>query len=244
MNFKILQYKELESTNDKANEIIDDENDFCNKVIFTFYQSKGRGAGSNSWYSSAGKNLLFSIIICPEIEVRQQFFISKLTSLAIIEYFKQKSISAKIKWPNDTLVNNKKISGILIENSITGNKLNSSIIGIGLNLNETVFPETLHATSVKLEKQKEFELLKELNNFLKIYEKRFNLCKNKSFALLDKEYFENLYGTDKYLTYKDKEDIFEAIVKGIDNYGRLILKDTTGKERIYMFKEVELLNYE
>lgn len=242
MNFEILQYKELESTNDTANEIIESEKNFCNKVVFSLYQNKGRGAGSNSWYSSAGKNLLFSIIICPEIEVRQQFFISKFTSLAIIDYLKDKGIEAKIKWPNDTLVNNKKIAGILVENSVTKNRINSSIIGIGLNINETVFPETLHATSVKLEKQKEFELLKELNNFLKIFEKRFNLCKNKSFALLDKEYFENLHGTDKYLIYKDKNGIFEAIVKGIDNYGRIILKDTTGREKTFMFKEVELLN--
>lgn len=243
VNFEIINFEKIDSTNDRAAEMVENEENFCNKVIFSKYQTKGRGAGSNNWQSEKNKNLLFSIIICPEIEVQKQFYISKVTSLAIIDYLSQNGIEAKIKWPNDTLVNQKKIAGILIENSIMGQSIHSSIIGVGFNINQKSFSDELNATSLAIEKGTKFDLIKELNSFLTVFEKRFNLCKNKNLDLLDKQYLKNLYGTDKYLKYRDKESEFKAIVEGIDNFGRLKLKDTTGKERLYMFKEAEMINY-
>ena len=240
-NLEIIHYKEVTSTNDIAKKIIDENKDVCNKVIFADYQTQGRGYATNTWISDGEQNFLMSIIICPKILAQQQFYISKAVSLAIIEYLKSKNIDAKIKWPNDILVNNNKIAGILIENSVIGNKIQNSIIGIGLNVNQIDFKRVINATSMRIESGKEYNLTKELNIFLSFISDFLNLCIKKNYEQLDELYFSNLFGTYNFQKYRDKTGYFEAIVNGVDEFGRLVLTDKNKQKRTYGFKEVELI---
>ncbi len=240
-NFEIIHYKEVTSTNDIAKKIIDENKNFCNKVIFADYQTQGRGYATNTWISDYGQNFLMSIIICPELAAHQQFYISKAISLEIIEYLKNKNIRAKIKWPNDILVNQNKIAGILIENSILGNNIQSSIIGIGLNINQVEFHGVSNVTSLHKENGTAYDLTKELNIFLSFRTKFLNLCINKNFEELDELYFSNLFGTHNFHKYRDKTGTFQAIVRGVDEFGRLVLTDKKQQKRTYGFKEVELI---
>ena len=239
-NLEIIHFEEVTSTNDIAKKIIDSGENYCNKVITATYQTKGRGAASNSWTSKRGENLLMSIIFCPQIHASKQFYISKAISLALIEYLKSRGVNAKIKWPNDIIVNRQKIAGILIENTISGINLQTSIIGIGLNVNQIDFQDLIIATSLKKETGKTYNLLKELNDFLEFVTKFLNLC-NDNFAILDENYRKNLIGIAEFLQYRDKNGYFRSKIKEIDEFGRLVLIDEKSQQRVYGFKEVELI---
>jgi BirA family biotin operon repressor/biotin-[acetyl-CoA-carboxylase] ligase len=115
-------------------------------------QTAGRGQRGNGWSSRRGENLIFSIVLKnPEVPAREQFVINEITSLSVADFLAMHGISARIKWPNDIYVGKRKICGILIENSLKGMEIDWSIIGIGLNVNQTSFPEDLpNPTSMRL----------------------------------------------------------------------------------------------
>ena len=107
-------------------------------------QTAGRGQGTHTWYSTKGKNLTFSILYNPEMLLAQDMIlITCATTLGIRDYLREKGVTARIKWPNDIWVGDRKICGILIENILDGKRIRHSIIGIGLNLNEKDWPSDL-----------------------------------------------------------------------------------------------------
>jgi len=137
---KIHYFDTLDSTNLKLKELTKNETLPELSVVMARKQTKGRGQLGNSWESEAGKNLTFSILIKPLfIQIHQQFCITQLVTLALMDILKPLYNNVSIKWPNDIYADNKKMGGILIENNIKGNNINESFIGIGLNLNQTIF---------------------------------------------------------------------------------------------------------
>lgn len=235
---------QVDSTNNYATNLLDkmSAEQLCNTVFQADFQSAGRGAYKNSWESNENENLLFSIIICPYILAENQFIISQVVSLSIADYLRSINISAKIKWPNDILVDKNKIAGILIENSIVGRKIKSSVIGIGLNINQKKFDGDFKATSVSiLSKNKELNIKEELNSFLSFFEKWLNICRNNKNDEIKSEYFSNLLGSNEYLNYRANNHEFKAIISSIDGFGRLILTNENNEQHIFAFKEVELV---
>ncbi|MFT7614301.1 MAG: BirA family biotin operon repressor/biotin-[acetyl-CoA-carboxylase] ligase, partial [Parvicellaceae bacterium] len=139
----------VDSTNNFAANLIKETNVVDGTVILSEKQTNGRGQSGNSWQSAYGDNITCSYILRPKfLDIEEQFYISIITSLAIISTLKSYGIEPKIKWPNDILVGSRKIAGILIENSISGKTLNHSIIGVGLNVNQTSFDLGISATSI------------------------------------------------------------------------------------------------
>ncbi len=242
-NFKITHLPEVDSTNNFALSLLNKKSNisYCNTVIHADFQTSGKGAYKNTWESNKAENLLFSIIICPEISAENQFLISKITSLSLIEYLKSHGIQAKIKWPNDILVNQKKIAGILIENSILGHNISTSTIGIGLNINQLQFSIELKAISLSLLKSNQkFDLSSELDKFLLFFKKWLNICHSNS-ETVHSEYFLKLWGTTEILNYKDDNQNFKAKIHNIDDFGRVTLQLTDNQLKTYGFKEVELI---
>ncbi|MFA7115754.1 MAG: biotin--[acetyl-CoA-carboxylase] ligase [Bacteroidales bacterium] len=134
----IKWYKSIDSTNLEAERNLSVTNDFS--VLAAEFQTAGRGQRGNHWESAEGENLTFSIVLKPKgLKAVNQFVISEVVSVGICDYLKNYEIEAQIKWPNDIYVGNKKICGILIENKIFTDRLAASIVGIGLNLNQTEF---------------------------------------------------------------------------------------------------------
>ncbi len=240
--FTIIKKSVLSSTNDFAERLVEERGEnVCRTVIVAEHQTEGRGAGNNKWLSEKSENLTFSLIICPNILPQYQFLISKITSLSLLDYFRAKNISAQIKWANDIFVGGKKISGMLIENSVIADNLSHSIIGIGININQCVFPSDFVATSLRLETGKEYDLQEELSLFLDSFEEWERVLKEGDIQKIDSEYFKNLLGTDKFLRYRDAGGEFEARIKSIDEFGRLVVETTEKEVRIYNFKELSLL---
>lgn len=147
----ILWLDKAESSNDEARKAIDNLDNLS--VIAVRCQTKGRGQRTNTWLSNPNENLTFSIVLKDlKILPSEQIAISQITALSVVDYLARHGISAKIKLPNDIYVDTKKICGILIEHSIRSNKIMWSIIGIGINVNQTVFPSSLpNPTSILLE---------------------------------------------------------------------------------------------
>ncbi|MFW6226834.1 MAG: biotin--[acetyl-CoA-carboxylase] ligase, partial [Bacteroidota bacterium] len=132
-------YEVVPSTNVLAAQFVKDDPPGWT-VIWTGFQEEGKGQQGNRWESNSGENLLASWILYPRfLEPRQQFSLSVINSLAIIDLLNEFGVQGRIKWPNDIFTGNKKIAGMLIENSIEGSYLLFSVIGTGLNVNQTVF---------------------------------------------------------------------------------------------------------
>ena len=139
---KIIWLETAESTNKTLRESIPTSDNLS--VIAAREQTAGRGQGAHTWFSSPGKNLTFSMLYKPgRLNVDEMIVITCATTLGIRDYLLEKGIEARIKWPNDIWVGDKKICGILIENILDGSFIRDSIIGIGFNLNEDKWPEDL-----------------------------------------------------------------------------------------------------
>ncbi|NNL16605.1 MAG: biotin--[acetyl-CoA-carboxylase] ligase [Flavobacteriaceae bacterium] len=213
-------------------------------VIVTDHQTKGRGQMGTKWNSQAGKNLVFSVFkdvrsLC----IEYPFYLSMITSLSIKSVLKKINVpNIRIKWPNDIMSDNKKICGVLIENVYKKNKLNSSIIGIGLNVNQTQFTELPQASSLKLQTGVHFnstELLIMILDELKI---NFSLYDNGHLQDIKKEYETNLFSIDKASKFKSAHgNMFSGYIKGIADSGKLKIL-TEGREiKEFDLKEVQLL---
>lgn len=141
-------------------------------VVTADYQTNGRGTKQNTWESARFQNILMATILKPDILVSDIAKLVKVSSVAITETLSNFGIEAKIKWPNDIMVNDKKIAGILLESSVTKNKVDYVILGVGLNVNQVYFRHlTETATSIKKELKEvqrehvEESLIKNLNMY-------------------------------------------------------------------------------
>lgn len=241
--YQILKFETLTSTNDKAKELIQNDKISDFTVVLANEQTKGRGQRKNSWHVKAGKNLTFSIITKPIfLKANEQFYLSKAVSLGIITYLNTKKNKFEIKWPNDIYFNDKKICGILIENSLSGLIIKNSIIGIGININQISFPEFLRdAVSLSNTTNKKYNLDDELNLLLKSILSQFKILNARNFKLIDNLYHKFLYKKDLYSKYKDSSGIFAGKITGTLPEGQLIIETSDKEIRTYNFKEVEFL---
>ena len=248
MKFNIIHFSELDSTNNYAQQQI--ENNLLNEgdVIFTTTQKAGKGQGSNEWESKPGCNLLMSLILVPKgIEASQQFVLTQIISLAIVELIKRhldvvpNNYNVTIKWPNDIYVNDKKIAGMLFQNFIKGNAIEHSIVGIGINVNQTKFissaPNPISLINYTNKKIDIPTFLNELLICISEYYEKYKEANNLS--ELKNKYIENLYQHNCWANYANSNSKFTAKIIDVDQYGRLIVLLKNGEEKIFMFKEIE-----
>ena len=158
----IILYDELDSTNNEARRVLDALDNLS--VIAAVGQSAGRGQGDHTWFASPGKNITATIVLKPEnLSAGDYLFVTRVTTLALLSYLREHGVQARIKWPNDIWVEDRKICGILIENIIDGNRMKACLIGIGLNINEEGWPENLpNPVSLKELTGKEYDVRHEL----------------------------------------------------------------------------------
>ena len=214
-------------------------------VVVTKKQTKGRGQQESSWISEPYKNLTFSVFISlNDVKIIHRRYLNFAISLSIYKVLFNKKISKlSIKWPNDILSANKKICGILIENTFFGDKIKNTIVGIGLNVNQEMFPNSLpNVTSLKLETSKESNLDVLLNDILIELKNNIKLLESKDFHLLEKQYLDVLYKKNIPTMFKNsKDEIFMGIISGISDHGNLqiMLEDDSIIE--FGIKEVSIL---
>ncbi|NOU60461.1 biotin--[acetyl-CoA-carboxylase] ligase [Marinifilum caeruleilacunae] len=238
----IVRKNEINSTNNFALELIKSENPAAGTVVLTLNQTKGRGQQTNSWESESGKNLTISVILRPEfLPIPQQFQISIVISLGVYDYLRQYVSGVAIKWPNDIYVGTKKIAGILIEHSIMGSVLSTSVCGIGLNINQSKFvSDAPNPISLSNCTGNVYDLEDELQNLLSCIERRYFQLENGFSHQLEKDYLDTMYWINEEHSFEDENGRFTGKIVGISEMGQLRI-EAEGEERIYNFKEVSFI---
>jgi BirA family transcriptional regulator, biotin operon repressor / biotin---[acetyl-CoA-carboxylase] ligase len=221
---KLVYVPECHSTNTLAAELGQRGSVVEGTLIITSNQFGGRGQRGNQWISESGKNLTFSLILKPTfLKPDQQFRLTQVVSLAVADYAKGRTHhDVKIKWPNDVLVNNKKICGILIENSISADTIQTSIVGVGFNINQTEFTGN-RGTSLKNATSLDFDLQFELNELLHCIEVRYLQLRDGKIEKLSDDYLNNLYRKSELHTFKIGETQKQGVIEGVDQRGRLVV---------------------
>ncbi len=211
-------------------------------LVYSDYQTKGRGQRGNSWESESGKNLTFSFMLKPkEMRADKQFVISKLISISLINTLKRHNIVATIKWPNDIYVADKKIAGILIENVVTSScRLSKLICGIGLNVNQSTFVSNApNPISMGQISNCVFSREDILDVFCEEFKKLYTLNNINDSSTIDKLYWEMLYRREQWCEYVDNQGRFEGMIVGVGQCGELMIEKREGNKRFeYLFKEV------
>jgi BirA family biotin operon repressor/biotin-[acetyl-CoA-carboxylase] ligase len=240
---KLIFCKNIESTNTYASGLVQRESISEGTIIYTNFQSAGRGQKANRWESEDGKNLLFSIVLFPEMVIPEdQFIISMFVSLGICDFLKTLIPACKIKWPNDIYAGDDKIAGILIESSITGNFINNSIAGIGLNINQDHFPVYVpNPVSLKMLTGKNYDpdlCLKQLAGWL---DKRYKQLISDRRSEIRNEYISSLYRLNELHNFKAKDGIFSGKILAITDSGCIRIEDRERKIREFFFKEIDFI---
>ncbi len=213
-------------------------------LVLTHNQTMGRGQRGNTWHSQSGKSLTFSILKDVfGLKIKDQFYIAMAVSLAIKKVLDSYKIpEVKIKWPNDILSSNKKLCGILIENTLKETGIKSSIVGIGLNVNETNFDNLPNAASMKILTNLTYDLEEVLNKIIDALAFYFQFLKENQYKELKDIYLLHLFGKDKVSHFKSAEGLrFNGIIRSVSSIGKLQveLENETIKE--FDLKEIEML---
>lgn len=244
MTMKILRFDEINSTNVYLYDKISEKNDISDTVVVAAHQMAGRGMDKNRWESEAGKNLLFSIALNVNfLEAENQFKISQAVSVAIVETLSQfvDNQQLYVKWPNDIYFGDKKLAGMLIQNTIEGRMMGVSIIGIGLNVNQIEFSSDIpNPISLKQILGEDFDLENLLNLLIKNIKSSVEGLRIKENQIaINEKYISKAYRYRQWADYVYKNKVKSMIINGFDCYGRLILEDLSGDEIICDVKELQ-----
>jgi len=241
---KVIFLPQCHSTNDQLAEMARIEKLPEGTVLYTDHQENGKGMRGNKWDAEKGKNVLLSLLISPKgLLIRDQFYLNLIISLAVSDTLKEVLVNSAvfIKWPNDIYVEKKKISGILIENSLKGNAIDSSIIGIGINLNQKKY-DLPNATSLALELGDDTEREYFIERLLISIEKWYLKLNNGDKISILNAYYESLMWKDELHEFQTEGNLFKGIIIGIDESGRLVIESENGKTYTFNVKEVSFIS--
>lgn len=242
MATRVIRLDEVDSTNTYLREHSDAYADQT-VVVAAEYQTAGRGQGTNVWESERGKNLLFSVLLRPlTVPVKRQFVLSMAGALAVKQVLDGYIDGVTLKWPNDVYRNDGKISGTLIETTVSSGGLKSCIFGVGLNVNQRQFvgdaPNPVSMVQILGHEVDRERLLEQLLSAFATYEERLRQA---DFSTISAQYHAALYRREGIFGYRDRCGTFGAAIVRVEDDGRLVLRRTDGGLSSYAFKEVAFL---
>ena len=239
--FQIIKINAIDSSNNEIKRLYHKKLHKNGLVIWTDNQTNGRGQGSKKWVSQPNKNLTFSVYLDSEyLPLSSNLYLNLITSLCIKKVLICHGIiNPVIKWPNDILSVNKKISGILIENLYRGKTLMGSIIGVGININQITFPKNINATSMKIIMKNDFILKKILEKFLEIFSE--NLLKYRDWDLLKRDFNESLFQKNETIEYEINGIKRKGKIIGINDHERFQILNLRGAQETPKIKEVKII---
>lgn len=243
----------VDSTNTR---LMNDKDTLPDRSVYAaLFQTAGRGQKGNRWESRSGENLTFSILLKPaELSASEQFILSQVVALGLVDYLAAEGVPALIKWPNDIYAGDRKICGTLIENTLAEGRIAASVAGIGLNMNQREFDPSLpNPTSLSLQTGKCYDVKVELPKLLACI---FRYCDQLGSAYarngFDADYLSKLYLRGEWHLFEElpASDIpaehrsglrIEARILGIDTKARLLLEHRDGTLHTYGFKEIKYI---
>lgn len=242
---KLIFLETVESTNYYAANILQTESPAEGTVIVAHEQLAGRGNGNNQWESEAGKNLTFTQILYPHfLDPARQFSLTQIVSLGLRDALSKYTnpTKLKIKWPNDLYYDNQKLAGILIQNTLSGNHIEHTLIGIGININQTLFrSKAPNPISLRLLSGKNHSLEEVLETILEHILLRYKQLAEQDSIGLEKDYLAHLYRLGSVNQFEYQGKVIKATILGVSEYGQLLLKSTTGESLCCMMKEIRFI---
>lgn len=235
------------STNTYLRELKGGDPSFDYEVAVADFQTAGRGQKGNTWESEQGKNLLFSILAHPRnIKVREQFYISEAIALAVSDSVmaavgQEFARDVSVKWSNDVYWKDYKMAGILIENTLQGDRILDTVAGVGLDVNQEVFlSDAPNPISLKNITGRDYDRDALLGDIVDRFIGYMELPAQKRLEV-DRLYCERLYRREGYHRFRDENGVFEARIEGIRPDGCIMLQTRSGEHRIYEFKQVQFI---
>lgn len=237
----LIELDTIGSTNDYANSLLQTDNLPEGTVILALEQTKGRGQYGNTWMAEKGQNLLFSIVFTPRtLKATNQFYLNMSICLALHDLL-EGDVDVKVKWPNDIYIGTKKICGVLVENSLKGPKIVTSVVGIGVNVNQQKFGAGLSkASSLSKITGRHIDIYKLFERLCKEIEIRYMQLKAEKYSQIKKDYMSVLMFYNEIRPYKRKGETFMGKIVDIDESGKLVLETEKGKCS-YGFKDIEFV---
>ena len=237
-----LHFPALESTNLYALNILSKSNPTEGTAISTYNQLNGRGQIGSKWESQPNKNISISIILYPTfLKAKNGFLLNQAISVSVWEFIcSHITVGAKIKWPNDIYINDLKIAGLLIQNSIQGQQLQSSVVGIGININQAYFSKAIpNPTSLINETKMSFDLDELSAQLFEHVERNYFLLKAGKIKNIQKKYLSALYRLNTPTKFTTSEGVsFEGIIRSTTADGKIRIEDEVGKMQTFNLKEV------
>tara|TARA_B100001778_G_scaffold311689_1_gene294822 strand:+ start:308 stop:1036 length:729 start_codon:yes stop_codon:yes gene_type:complete len=240
---KIIKLDAIDSTNSYLKRLLSKDSLDDLTVVVSKHQTRGKGRNDNIWENEASLNLAFSIYKkFNKLDVKDKFMLNVISSLSVFQLLNENNLNKiTIKWPNDIMTDSRKISGILIENSVKGKLIKHSIIGVGINVNQKKFKDLPNATSLFIETGCEFSLDSLVNRLAEIFRKKFLKFEKNEEDLLDK------YNNQLFLKNKDSNFIgldnkkFSAKIICVNKSGELKIKKTNKQEIYYSENTIKFL---
>ncbi|GHA49146.1 biotin--[acetyl-CoA-carboxylase] ligase [Salinimicrobium marinum] len=239
----LIKVNAIKSTNSFAREMFKEKPAVTATCIVAKEQLEGRGQRGTSWMANPGQNLTFSILWPkPDVTPGHQFLLSAVVATAIVESLQKFSVPRlKVKWPNDIMAANQKLCGILIENVISDGKLAASVIGVGLNVNQTDFGGLPTAGSMKLLTGHNFDLDEVLEGVLKSIEDGLSAMKHLQDEDIMKVYRRQLFRLGVPSTFQLPDlTMFTGIIEDVSESGKLLVKTENETIKEFELKEIKL----
>ena len=240
INTMIYHINNTTSTNDEARGERYEHMD----VIWSEHQTAGRGQRGHSWHSTEGENLTFSVVLHPTfLPIVEQFLLSEVVALALVDAMAEYGIECRIKWTNDIYAGDSKLVGVLIEHSLSGDTLARTIVGIGLNVNQADFPSDLpNPTSMALQRNATFDREEVLRCFMQKLGEWYARLEAGEKQLVEQTYVSRMYHLlEEYPYMLPSGEIIRASIRGVRPSGELRLEHADGTLHEYAFKEIEFV---
>ena len=239
--YKIIKINAIDSSNNEIKRLYHKKLHTNGLVVWAKSQTEGRGQGGKKWLSKPNKNLTFSVFLSSEyISFSSHLCLNLITSLSVKKVLNCHGINnIFIKWPNDILSVNQKISGILIENLYKGKKLMGSIVGVGINVNQITFPKNFNATSMKIIIKNDYSLNKVLHDFLNIFS--YNLFFYKDLDLLKRDFNKSLFRKNELIEYEINGNTKKGKIVGLNDYERFQILNLGGVKETPKISDVKII---
>jgi len=224
---RFIELLSVDSTNNYAMQHVQNGSAKGGEVYFAYEQTAGRGQFNRQWFSTKGENIMLSAVLCTSaFAINKQFILNMVTALSIQQLFNKYSTeNTKIKWPNDIYCRDRKAAGILIENIVRGKIWQFAIIGIGININQTKFPDVLHKpVSLKQITGKHHNVIELAKELCSLLNKNLQQLFSNNEAVVLKNYNEELYRLNELIQFKYNSENFIGVVNGVNNLGQLIIQ--------------------
>ncbi|MDR1814434.1 MAG: biotin--[acetyl-CoA-carboxylase] ligase [Tannerella sp.] len=241
LNTVIISLAETDSTNRYLQSVAANEVLPSGSIVIAGYQTSGRGQTGNSWESERGKNLLFSVLLRPaEIPANKSFVISEAAALSVKYTLDKYVADITVKWPNDIYFKDSKIAGILIENVINQGKISQSVIGFGININQTEFNAGIYnPLSLSMISGVEYDIEVIFNEFREKFAVLSEMLADGQFEIIHQKYINSLYRKEGFHRFSDAGGVFDAEIFDIEPSGHLVLHREDGTLSRYAFKEIK-----